>query len=66
MQHKSMTGHQQYEKRGGQVDKSREDIYRQLEDMGISTKAFNYLPTAALKELVDALWKAKRTHSNSA
>lgn len=67
MTHKAMTGHQRFEKRGGQEgDHARDDLYRQLEDMGVSTRKLDSLPTGALNELVESLRKARKTYNDTA
>ena len=61
MAHKAMTGHYTFEKRGGdeQSENTRQELYRQLEDMGVTAKGLEFLPESALKELVDGVRKAK-------
>ena len=61
MAHKAMTGHYQFEKRNGhdKSEEAREQTVRELDDFGMPTKALSSLPNAALKELLEALKKAK-------
>lgn len=64
MAHKSMTGHYQFEKRGGQNrnEEPRQELYKQLEEHQIPTKALDSLPVDALQELLRALKKATSTY----
>ena len=60
MAHKGMTGHQYFEKRGGERQNDfKKEILQQIEEMGISTKELHMLPEGALLDLLHSLKKAK-------